>query len=205
MIDQWVRDFCARSHPDLGRPGPVCPFVPEALRIDAVWLTTIRTGHEQEEQSVVQDAVQHYRQMFFELEPRFGVDSIHKSILLIFPDASPSAIEQVQRGMKSEVVGTGLMLGEFHPYMTSGARHNPHFHALRSPVPMLVIRMMVEADLEFLLRESDPVQVRTSCVESYLRLLGGHLTRERRQAAETALWELRSKPAAEAARQGNGT
>jgi hypothetical protein len=198
-IEEWVRRFCANSHPDLGRPGPVCPFVPEALRIDSLWFTTIRTKDAHNEEKRIQDAVHHYRELFPELVPRAGVDSIYKSVLLIFPDARPSAIERVQRNMKAGMVRLGLMLGEFHPEMPAGARHNPEFHALRSPVAMLVIRTLVAADLEFLLRKSDPLPVRTSCVESYLQLLGPHLIRERRESAEAALEELKRTPVAVAA------
>jgi hypothetical protein len=200
-IETWVREFCGRSHADLGRPGPVCPFVPEALLIDSLWLTTIETRHEPDERSFIREAVEHYRQLFLDLEPRIGTDSLHKAILLLLPDASPTAIEEVQREMKPAVVSRGLMLGEFHPHLASGARHNPSFHALRSPIPMLVIRTMVEADLEFLLRRSDSLTVRLACVESYLRLLGWQLTRDRRHAAETALRDLRSAVEAETGQQ----
>ena len=26
-IMEWVKSFLSRHHPDLGRPGPVCPYV----------------------------------------------------------------------------------------------------------------------------------------------------------------------------------
>ena len=32
---QYIRKFLAKSHPDVGRSGPVCPFVPKSLRKDA--------------------------------------------------------------------------------------------------------------------------------------------------------------------------
>ena len=37
----WVRDFLARPHRDVGRAGPVCPFTPMALELDTIWLAEI--------------------------------------------------------------------------------------------------------------------------------------------------------------------
>ena len=30
-VADWIKSFVVRPHKDLGRDGPVCPFVPEAL------------------------------------------------------------------------------------------------------------------------------------------------------------------------------
>ena len=34
----WIKTFVVRPHKDLGRAGPVCPFVPEALERKTLWL-----------------------------------------------------------------------------------------------------------------------------------------------------------------------
>ena len=39
VILQYVRKFLAKTHRDIGRSGPVCPFVPKSLRKDALHLT----------------------------------------------------------------------------------------------------------------------------------------------------------------------
>ena len=44
VILQYIRKFLAKTHSDIGRSGPVCPFVPKSLRKDALHLTVIRTG-----------------------------------------------------------------------------------------------------------------------------------------------------------------
>jgi len=37
-VVSWIRGFLARPHPQLGRPGLVCPFVPAALKLDTIRL-----------------------------------------------------------------------------------------------------------------------------------------------------------------------
>ena len=34
-VADWIRTFVARPHKDLGRAGPVCPFVPAAIAVSA--------------------------------------------------------------------------------------------------------------------------------------------------------------------------
>ena len=37
-VADWIKTFVARPHKDLGRAGPVCPFVPGALERKTLWL-----------------------------------------------------------------------------------------------------------------------------------------------------------------------
>ena len=41
-VADWIKAFVVNPHPDLGRPGPVCPFVPEALARGTLWLAAER-------------------------------------------------------------------------------------------------------------------------------------------------------------------
>jgi DNA-binding transcriptional LysR family regulator len=40
-VANWIKTFVARPHKDLGRPGPVCSFVPGALERRVLWLAPI--------------------------------------------------------------------------------------------------------------------------------------------------------------------
>ena len=42
-VADWIKTFVARPHKDLGRAGPVCPFVPGALERKALWLAPERS------------------------------------------------------------------------------------------------------------------------------------------------------------------
>jgi hypothetical protein len=37
-VADWIKTFVVRPHEDLGRAGPVCPFVPESLELKTLWL-----------------------------------------------------------------------------------------------------------------------------------------------------------------------
>ncbi|MDZ8050501.1 MAG: DUF6875 domain-containing protein [Aulosira sp. ZfuVER01] len=167
---QWLKTFLARPHPDLGRPGPVCPFAPKAIKLDYIRLRVIRS-HNLVQQQVV-DIVLPYLNTFLELEPREQEDSLNKAILLLFPDIShddaPRLIDSVQKQLKPLFVESGLMLGEFHKRNQTPGLHNPNFRPLRSPIPMLAIRFMVESDLPFI-QSADDLNVRIRYLEAYLK------------------------------------
>jgi len=40
----WIKTFVARPHKDLGRAGPVCPFVPVAWEHKTLWLAAERSA-----------------------------------------------------------------------------------------------------------------------------------------------------------------
>lgn len=187
---EWVRTFLARPHPDVGRSGPVCPFTPAALALDTIWLTEFTENTSDPARLI--EVVGQYRDLFFDIEPREGSAAINKTVLVVFPNLGPDAaalVDDVQKQLKPSFVDLGLMLGEFHAKNESPGLRNPDFRPLRSPVPMLAIRQMVETDLPFLRRYIDEPQVRVSFLRSYLRRLGGTVRRNYFDQAVSALVE----------------
>src|SRR5215831_4178121 len=45
-VADWIKTFVAKPHKDLGRAGPVCPFVPVAWEHNTLWLAAERSAHE---------------------------------------------------------------------------------------------------------------------------------------------------------------
>jgi len=170
---EWVINFLAKPHPDLGRAGPVCPFLPRALQMNTIRLTVIRAKNLEQQQ--VEEIVRCYRDIFLELEPREGQAAFYKAIMLIFPDVhieeAFKLIDGVQQRLKPFFIEAGLMIGEFHKRNESPGLHNPNFRPLRSPIPMLGIRYMVESDLPFLQQLSDEPCLRIRYLEAYLQRL----------------------------------
>jgi hypothetical protein len=170
---EWLRSFLAQPHPDLGRSGSICPFLPDALQLNTIQLSTIRT--QGVDQQIVEDTVRQYRDVFLELEPQNGEHALYKALLLLFPDVSepeaPTLIDGIQQKLKPFFVEAGLMIGEFHPWSNSSGLHNPNFYPLRSPVPMLAIRFMTESDLPFMHRATDQPHLRVRYLEAYLQHL----------------------------------
>lgn len=171
QTSEWIRNFLAKSHPDLGRSGKVCPYIPHSLKSDAIQLAVIRT--QTYIQQDIEAIVKGYRDIFLQTEPTSGNASVYKVILLLFPDINiednSNLIDDVQKKLKPFFVEAGLILGEFHMRNQSPGLHNPNFRPLRSPIPMLAIRFMVEADLPFLKISSDKPQIRIKYLEIYLQ------------------------------------
>lgn len=169
-IMEWVKSFLGRHHPDLGRPGPVCPFVPHALKSNSIQMAVIRAKNLDSQQ--LEEIVRRYRDIFLEIAPKEKELAINKAFLLIFPDVqiheTSKLIDGIQQKLKPSFVESGLMIGEFHKRNESSGLHNPNFRPLRSPIPLLAIRFMVESDLPFLLSPDSPY-LRIRYLEAYLK------------------------------------
>jgi hypothetical protein len=166
---RWIREFLSRANPDLGRSGPVCPFVKPALDNGLVWLTA-RHGLPTPEQ--LNTTVMMYRDFFLAREPLTGKDAGLETILMVFPDIAvslaPWLIDATQARLKPEFVSHGLMIGQFHPRCDEPGLWNDDFRPLRAPYPMLVIRHMVVTDFPFLKHDAQFVQ-------SYMQSFGGDI------------------------------
>lgn len=180
LIDvlDWVHGFLAQPHADLGRKGPVCPFVPVSLELDCIWLSEV--SDEGLDKEKIAEIISGYRELFFSTPPNEGPEMINKAIMVVFPNLGEEGakiVDEVQFNLKKHFVDRGLMLGEFHSKNESPGLRNEDFRPLRSPIPMLVIRHMVDSDLPFLLRSVYPANDRASFLRSYLsRLRGGSLS-----------------------------
>lgn len=185
----WMISYLSQPHPDLGRTGAVCPYVPHALKINTIWLSEVDDPHLTREQ--IEAMIACFHQVFLNLEPREGLAIINKALLIVFPhitaEQAPALIDQVQQALKPVYTRSGLMLGEFHRDNRSPGLRNPDFFPLRSPYPMLVIRHMVDSDLPFLMRDNDSPEVRIGFLRSYLLTLSRSLTNQKLMAAVEAL------------------
>jgi hypothetical protein len=184
----WIKSFLARPHQDLGRPGPVCPFVPGAISQDTIWLACVPEGRG-DRQAIV-DIIGHYRDLFLELEPKTGDSAMMKAMVIVFPNVpsdDAGVIDEVQFELKSQFVEAGMMIGEFHERNDGGGLRNPDFRPLRSPIPSLAIRFMVETDLPFMNRPLYAPVVRAGFIRSYIRRLGTTISRNSFDIALNAL------------------
>src|SRR5262245_25633057 len=79
-VVSWIRGFLARPHPQLGRPGLVCPFVPAALKLDTIRLAEMPdTTASFERLSAI---ITEYRNVFLETEPVSGPEAMNKVFLV---------------------------------------------------------------------------------------------------------------------------
>lgn len=174
-LARWTHEYLAAPHPDLGRPGNVCPFMPAALSRGSVYLR-VEEGADPD-LTAVSARLLVLRDWFLELSQADPAHKMHYAILTAFPEIPPERMERVIEGtqaeLKDEFVATGTMIGEFHPLPPS--RHglwNEHFRPFGCPVPVLAIRHMVSADLPFLDGEPEHVE---AYLERYANNVPAHL------------------------------
>lgn len=166
QIADWLEGTVSRPHPALGRSGEVCPWTRRTIDLGKLLLAPIETDDAADADAVVLGLLER----FSSLQPTSGADAGFRSVIGVFcrldPGTAADFVVGVHARLKPTFLERGLMLGEFYPTNDKPGIRNPDFRPLRSPVPLLVVRMMVEADLEFLLD-------RDEFVEAYLKVQRG--------------------------------
>jgi hypothetical protein len=148
----------ARPNKDLGRAGPVCPFVPGAWEQKTLWLApeqiANRSGRE-----VVQ-LVSRYKSLFLRTHPLEGDDVTDKAIVVVFTDVSAERTQDamddvLQQLAEASYVDDGVVLGAFHERNEGTALYNASFRPFTPPVPFLLLRPTVISDWKFFVDNED--------------------------------------------------
>jgi Domain of unknown function (DUF6875) len=157
-IADWIGTFVVRPHEDLGRAGPVCPFVPGALERKTLWLAP---------QQIADGGVPHvvellngYKSLFLDAEPTDGDDVQYKVIVVVFPDLSADRAQGVfdevlQQLAVRSYAEDGIVFGPFYEGNEATAIYNSSFRPFQSPVPFLFVRQGVVSDWKFFLDNED--------------------------------------------------
>jgi hypothetical protein len=172
----WTENFLARPNPDLGRAGPVCPFIRPSLDKKTLWLTAIE-GAEPEPEAF-EDLVLGYKDWFLELPPVTGEEEVFKAILILLPDVEEknyqNIIDGMQKWLKPAFVKQQLMIGQFHALNEEAGVRNIAFRPLKCPVPLLAIRRITPGDIVFMKRPDG--QYDKELLENFLRTFANGLT-----------------------------
>jgi len=157
-VADWIKSFVARPHKDLGRAGPVCPFVPESLQRKTLWLASEHVAGRS-----VADVVQlinGYKTQFLRAQPIDGDGANDKVIVVIFTDLSADRAKGLFDDVLKELavpsyVEDGILFGPFHESNKGTAIYNSGFRPFQSPVPFLFVRHGVISDWKFFLDNDD--------------------------------------------------
>ena len=71
MINDFIRNFLAKKHPELGRKGAVCPFVPVSLRKDTLYMSVIRIN--ESPAAEIEEFLKAFAPTFDKMEPNTGL------------------------------------------------------------------------------------------------------------------------------------
>lgn len=152
-LADWTANYLTRNIEKLGRRGPVCPFTPQAIKLD-----TIRLGVSDIEPGGRDAALALVRGAFDELDAIACAPGMEqfRAVVLAFPKCcAPEGVEMLKE-IQSRLAGLSLrrsrMIGLFYPEHPSKGAWNPDFRPLDAPVPMMVVRQLVEHDAPFALR-----------------------------------------------------
>ena len=153
-VADWIKTFVASPHQDLGRAGPVCPFVPGALVRNTLWLALERVA----ERSVpdVVELIKGYQRLFKDAQPADGDDATYKSFVVVFSDLSADRASDFFGDLLEQVAvpsyeNDGFVMGGFHEGNEGTAIYNASFRPFTSPVPFLLVRQAVVSDWKFFL------------------------------------------------------
>jgi hypothetical protein len=157
-VADWIKTFVVRPHEDLGRAGPVCPFVPGALERRTLWLAPEQIADRSA--PAVVELMSGYTRRFLDAQPTDGDDAQYKVIVVVFTDLSADraqgvfddALEQLAVPSYAE---DGIVFGPFFKGNEGTALYNSSFRPFQSPAPFLFVRQGVISDWKFFLDNED--------------------------------------------------
>lgn len=150
-IRSWMADYISMPHLELGRTGPICPFVAPAIQVDALTILSCHwpSGAGLEYMiRVITKSVETFESLEWQSDNR-----ALRSLVVVLPELPEDAYWQIDEGhraTKDGIVARGLMLGQFHPKCDAPAARNQSFAVNRSPLPLFAIRYMAFHDVLFL-------------------------------------------------------
>ena len=153
-VADWIKTFVATPHKDLGRPGPVCPFVPGSVERKTLWLAPEQIA----DRSVpaVVELMDGYIRRLLETQPTDGDDTKYKTIVVVFADLPADRAQGVFDGVLQQLAVSsyaedGILFGPFYEGNEGTALYNSSFRPFQSPVPFLFVRHTVITDWKFFL------------------------------------------------------
>jgi hypothetical protein len=157
-VADWIKTYVVKPHKDLGRAGPVCPFVPGALERKTLWLAPEQIADR--DVPAVVELLNGYQRLFLDAQPTDGDDANYKVMVVVFTDLSADRARGVfddvlQHLAVPSYVEDGIVFGPFYEGHEGTAIYNSSFRPFRSPVPFLFVRHGVISDWKFFLDNED--------------------------------------------------
>ena len=149
---KWIEAYVCKSHPDLGRAGPICPFVKPSLDKGKL-LVSFSYDIDGGDIGKIEHRTYEHMNEFLKLPLSSEQDRLNTALITVFPNIrqeTSKVIDSVHTRVKTEFVRNGLMLGQFHQTCSEPAARNRDFEISRSPFPIFAIRYMALHDILFL-------------------------------------------------------
>jgi hypothetical protein len=157
-VANWIETVVVRPQKDLGRDGPVCPFVPGALERRTLWLAAEQIA--KLDAPAVVELMNGYVSRFLDAEPRDGDDAKYKVTVVVFTDLPASRAQDLFDDVLQVLAAPsyaegGVVFGPFYEGNAGTALYNSSFRPFTSPVPFLFVRHTVISDWKFFLDDEE--------------------------------------------------
>jgi hypothetical protein len=157
-VANWTTSFVTKPHAELGRDGPVCPFVPGCLERGTFWLAPEHV--EDADVAQVAELMDGYRRLFLDTEPVEGDNATYKVFVVVFTDLSAERAQSLFAGVQGQLAlqayaDDGVIFGPFYEGNEGTALYNASFRPFQSPVPFLFVRNTVVTDWKFFVDEEE--------------------------------------------------
>jgi hypothetical protein len=157
-VFEWIKDFVARPHKDLGRDGTVCPFIPGSLKRRTLFFAPEKIADLDVPGAV--ELMDDYKRLFLATPPTDGDDAIYKTIIVVFTNIPAERAADLFNDVLGQLAGPayeedGIIFGPFYRGNEGTAIYNSSFRPFQSPVPFLFVRHTVVSDWKFFVDDPD--------------------------------------------------
>jgi hypothetical protein len=157
-VADWIRTFIIKPNKDLGRAGPVCPFVPRSLEYKTLWLAPERIADR--DVTDVVEIMADYRRLLLDRSAPEGDGAGVEVVVVVFTDLPADRAqdlfgEALEQLAVPAYVEDGIVFGPFYQGNEGTAIYNPSFRPFQSPVPFVFVRHGVVSDWKFFLDKDD--------------------------------------------------
>ena len=142
-VADWIRTYVVKPNRNLGRAGPVCPFVPKSLKYKTLWLAPERIAGRDVPDVV--ELMNYYRRLLLGRGPTDGDNADYEVIVVVFTDLSADRAQRLfddalQHLAVPSYEEDGIVFGPFYEGHEGTAIYNSSFRPFRSPVPFMFVR-----------------------------------------------------------------
>jgi hypothetical protein len=157
-VADWIKAFVVKPHKDLGRAGPVCPFVPGSLERKTLWLAPEQIADRDVPEVV--ELMNGYKRLLLDTQPTDGDEVVYNVIVVVFSDLPADRAQGVfddvlQQLAVPSYVEDGILFGPYYEGHKGTALYNSSFRPFQSPVPFLFVRHGVTGDWKFFLDDDE--------------------------------------------------
>lgn len=158
-LKSYMEEYLTSDHPF--RSGPVCPFMPAAIKRSAVSYFIWRGGGD------LIESLEYTRNKY--IQERTERNEKHLTYVHFFDKEYP--IEDLLYShyvVKPKFITSKIMVGVTYPENNAPSLRNKEYYPLRTPLPCIIYRALVAQDIEFLDPELYSIPERVEFLRSYI-------------------------------------